>query len=136
MDQSFQWHFVSKIVFNDSHWFLTTMRCPRKNKDQLFCRSPIIPLLGQWYHAQHTGLKLNLGFLTSCHRNNGVHKTRTKSIWETRFIQILGLTFWRKNQFKVDLSTLVSLIIMQDGIKVQDGKISKTDKHAGWNKAV
>ena len=67
---------------------------------------------------------------------NGVHKTRTKSIWETRIIQILGLTFWRKNQFKVDLSTLVSLIIMQDGIKVQDGKISKINKHAGWNKAV
>ena len=67
---------------------------------------------------------------------NGVHKTRTKSIWETRIIQTLGLTFWRKNQFKVDLSTLVSLIIMQDGIKVQDGKISKINKHAGWNKGV
>ena len=25
---------------------------------------------------------------------------------------------------------------MQDGIKVEDGKISKINKHAGWNKAV
>ena len=32
--------------------------------------------------------------------------------------------------------TLVYLIIMQDGINVQDGKIPKTNKHAGWNKAV
>ena len=34
------------------------------------------------------------------------------------------------------LITLVSRIIMQDGIKVQAGKIPKINKHAGWNKAV
>ena len=33
-------------------------------------------------------------------------------------------------------STLVSLIIVQDGINVQDGKIPKVNKRAGWNKAV
>ena len=32
--------------------------------------------------------------------------------------------------------TLVSLIIVQDGINVQAGKISKINKRAGWNKAV
>ena len=32
--------------------------------------------------------------------------------------------------------TLGYRIIMQDGIKVQDGKISKTNKHAGWNKSM
>ena len=34
------------------------------------------------------------------------------------------------------LSTLVSLIIVQDGINVQAGKILKINKRAGWNKAV
>ena len=33
-------------------------------------------------------------------------------------------------------STLVSRIIMQDGIKGQAGKIPKINKRAGWNKAV
>ena len=33
-------------------------------------------------------------------------------------------------------STLVSLIIVQDGINVQAGKILKINKRAGWNKAV
>ena len=32
--------------------------------------------------------------------------------------------------------TLVSLIIVQDGINVQDGKFLKINKRAGWNKAV
>ena len=32
--------------------------------------------------------------------------------------------------------TLVSRIIVQVGIKVQVGKISKINKSAGWNKAV
>ena len=32
--------------------------------------------------------------------------------------------------------TLVSLIIVQDEINVQNGKIPKVDKRAGWNKAV
>ena len=32
--------------------------------------------------------------------------------------------------------TLVYLIIVQDGINVQDGKIAKINKRAGWNKAV
>ena len=32
--------------------------------------------------------------------------------------------------------TLVSLIIVQDGINVQAGKILKINKRAGWNKAV
>ena len=32
--------------------------------------------------------------------------------------------------------TLVYLIIVQDGINVQDGKIPKINKRAGWNKAV
>ena len=31
---------------------------------------------------------------------NGGHKTRTKSVWETRFIQILRLPSWLKNSFK------------------------------------
>ena len=34
------------------------------------------------------------------------------------------------------ISTLVYLIIVQDGINVQDGKIPKINKRAGWNKAV
>ena len=34
------------------------------------------------------------------------------------------------------LCTLVSLIIVQDGINVQAGKILKINKCAGWNKAV
>ena len=34
------------------------------------------------------------------------------------------------------LVTLVSQIIVQVGIKVQVGKISKINKSAGWNKAV
>ena len=34
------------------------------------------------------------------------------------------------------VGTLVYLIIVQDGINVQAGKIPKTNKHAGWNKAV
>ena len=33
-------------------------------------------------------------------------------------------------------TTLVSLIIVQDGINVQAGKIPKINKCAGWNKAV
>ena len=33
-------------------------------------------------------------------------------------------------------STLVYQIIVQDGINVQDGKIPKINKRAGWNKAV
>ena len=33
-------------------------------------------------------------------------------------------------------NTLVSLIIVQDGINVQAGKILKINKRAGWNKAV
>ena len=33
-------------------------------------------------------------------------------------------------------TTLVSLIIVQVGIKVQVGKISKINKSAGWNKAM
>ena len=33
------------------------------------------------------------------------------------------------------LATLRYLIIMQDGIKVQVGNFSKTNKHAGWNKS-
>ena len=32
--------------------------------------------------------------------------------------------------------TLVSLIVVQDGINVQAGKIPKINKRAGWNKAV
>ena len=34
------------------------------------------------------------------------------------------------------MSTLVSLIIVQDGINVQAGKTLKINKCAGWNKAV
>ena len=34
------------------------------------------------------------------------------------------------------LDTLVSRIIVQVGIKVQVGKISKINKRAGWNKAM
>ena len=37
---------------------------------------------------------------------------------------------------EVEDSTLVSLIIVQDGINVQAGKILKINKRAGWNKAV
>ena len=33
-------------------------------------------------------------------------------------------------------STLVFLIIVQDGIYLQVGNFSKTNKRAGWNKAV
>ena len=32
--------------------------------------------------------------------------------------------------------TLIYLIIVQDGITVQAGKIPKINKRAGWNKAV
>ena len=34
------------------------------------------------------------------------------------------------------LTTLVYLIIVQDGINMQAGKILKINKRAGWNKAV
>ena len=34
------------------------------------------------------------------------------------------------------MNTLVSRIIVQVGIKVQVGKISKINKSAGWNKAM
>ena len=34
------------------------------------------------------------------------------------------------------IATLVSLIIVQDGINVQADKIQKINKRAGWNKAV
>ena len=37
---------------------------------------------------------------------------------------------------KTSQITLVSLIIVQDGINVQAGKILKINKRAGWNKAV
>ena len=33
-------------------------------------------------------------------------------------------------------NTLVYQIIVQDGVNMQDGKISKIDKSAGWNNAV
>ena len=33
-------------------------------------------------------------------------------------------------------NTLVSLIIVQDGVNVQAGKIPKINKRSGWNKAV
>ena len=36
----------------------------------------------------------------------------------------------------ITVCTLVSLIIVQDGINVQAGKILKINKRAGWNKAV
>ena len=38
--------------------------------------------------------------------------------------------------FMSNKCTLVSLIIVQDGINVQAGKIPKINKRAGWNKAV
>ena len=38
--------------------------------------------------------------------------------------------------FKSLGTTLIYLIIVQDGINVQAGKIPKVNKRAGWNKAV
>ena len=37
---------------------------------------------------------------------------------------------------RVDSYTLVNLIIIQDGTNIQDGKIPKINKRAGWNKAM
>ena len=38
--------------------------------------------------------------MKSCPRNEWGHNTRIKSVWETRFIQILRLPSWLKNSFK------------------------------------
>ena len=40
---------------------------------------------------------MGLSILKSDAKNFMGHKTRVKSVWETRFNQILGLPFWLKN---------------------------------------
>ena len=49
----------------------------------------------------------------------------------------MSYTNFGKNLYRDPfITTLVYLIIVQDGINVQAGKIPKINKRAGWNKAV
>ena len=52
----------------------------------------------------HCGLKICYVFWKVMHKTYTGHETRTKTVWETRFIQILGFPVWPKNLFKVGLS--------------------------------
>ena len=38
------------------------------------------------------------------------HETRTKSVWETKFIQILGFPFWLKNTAEKEFNTALEEI--------------------------
>ena len=57
---------------------------------------------------------------------NGGHKSRAKSVWESRFSEILDLPPWRKNPFKVGSSKGEKFQNAQNGIK----KNSKSQKLA------
>ena len=60
---------------------------------------------------------------------------RTPQLLLVHYNSRLGIiNFILKSSFVA--STLVYLMIVQDGINVQDGKIPKINKRAGWNKAV
>ena len=53
---------------------------------------------------KHCGLQIGYVFWRVMHKTYMGHETRTKTVWETRFIQILGFPVWPKNLFKVVLS--------------------------------
>ena len=48
---------------------------------------------------------------------NGGHKSRAKSVWESRFSEILDLPPWRKNPFKVGSSKEEKYQNARNGIK-------------------
>ena len=56
----------------------------------------------------------------------GGHKSRAKSVWESRFSEILDLPPWRKNPFKVGSSKEEKFQNARNGIK----KNSKSQKLA------
>ena len=45
----------------------------------------------------HCGLKIGYVFWRVMHKTYMGHENSTKSVWETRFIQILGFPLWLKN---------------------------------------
>ena len=104
---------------------------PHQTKQSQFCSLFSVILIGPWqpwndhhahpfpshfsqirmfywqFHSQfiiHCGLKNCYVFWKVMHKTYTGHETRTKTVWETRFIQILGFPVWPKNLFKVGLS--------------------------------
>ena len=63
------------------------------------------------------GKMLSLLFWRLTPKMDRGHKYRTKSVLESRFIQILDIPPWLKNSFKVDLSTEEKFRIAQNGIR-------------------
>ena len=62
-------------------------------------------------------------------------ENRTISSWDNPYAKNRSKRL-AQDRVKMKYITLVYLIIVQDGINVQDGKILKINKRAGWNKAV
>ena len=60
--------------------------------------------------ACHCGLQIGYVFWRVMRKTYMGHETRTKSVWETRFIQILGFPFWLKNTAEKMTSLQMCLI--------------------------
>ena len=101
---------MKKTAFNNKY-------CPKAKVRKQICN---------FFHLLHTCLVEWLG-PTNCPRYSGVPNKRAARLLILGSFSLTSLLLG---------STLVSLIIVQDGINVQAGKILKIDKRAGWNKAV